>query len=368
MVQLSVTLILLTALLGCAGHADPITDETYLLGTVIRVSIHDEGYKDSLIETVFERVAEIEARMSTSEDDYETTELLSVNRAAPDERTRVSPDTFEVLQSALEYSALSGGSFDVTIWPLVRLWKIGSGGTSVPPQEEIERARSLVDYTGLKLHSDGTVSLAREGMGVDVGAIAKGYAADEAARILSEAGVEHALLDFGGNILVIGAKPDNSPWRIGVQRPDAERSRYIGIVRTADRTVVTSGPYERFFEEDGVRYHHILNPKTGYPSRNGLEQVTIIAERSIDADALSTTCYVLGLEGALKLIEEFPDAEAVIVTETQEVYLTSGVERHTSAANRAATGGATDAEETEWADGAVVTTFELTDDEYRIVE
>lgn len=338
---------------GCESSGEPIVDEAYLLGTVIRVAIHDDGYDARLIETVFNRVAEIEERMSTSEDDYEDTELLSVNRAPAGTAVPVSPDTYFVLEEALRYSRLSGGAFDVTIWPLVRLWKIGSGGESVPPEEAIAAARDAVDYRQLTLGPDGTVTLPREEMGVDVGAIAKGYAADEAERILRDAGVEHALLDFGGNILVIGAKPDGSRWRIGVQRPDAERSRYIGIVRTTDRTVVTSGPYERFFVEDGVRYHHILNPNTGYPSRNGLEQVTIVAERSIDADALSTTSYVLGLEGAYRLIESIDGVEAIFAAEDHTLHLTSGIvlER--------------DAEEEE---SAAITTFELTDDEYRIEE
>ena len=269
--------------------------------------------------------------MSTSEDDYDDTELLSVNRAPAGTATPVSPDTFAVLSAALDYSRVSNGAFDVTIWPLVTLWSIGSGGETVPPEEQIAAARDLVDYTDLTLHADETVTLARDGMGVDVGAIAKGYAADEAERILRDAGVTSALLDFGGNILVIGAKPDDSLWRIGIQRPDAERSRYIGIIHTANRTVVTSGPYERFFVEDGIRYHHILDPETGYPSRNGLVQVTIVADRSIDADALSTTSYVLGLTAAYELIESISGVDAVFATEERELFLTSGLQERDQA-------------------------------------
>lgn len=350
-VAIAIVAVLVTV--GCTGPSQPVVEDAYLLGTVIRVSIYDSGYDSRLIESVFQRVAQIESRMSTSEDDYDTTELLRVNRAAAGTPTSVSPDTYHVLTAAKEYSEVSNGAFDVTIWPLVRLWKIGSGGTSVPPKEEIEAARDLVDHTGLQLLPNDRVALSREGMGVDVGAIAKGYAADEAAAILIDVGVKHALLDFGGNILAIGGKPDGSPWRIGVQRPDAERSRYIGIVRTRNRTVVTSGPYERFFEEDGVRYHHILNPKTGYPSRNGLEQVTIVAMRSIDADALSTTSYVLGLDAAFQLVASTPGVEAIFVTETREVYVTPGIQI------------IEDADETDQ-NGEEIS-FQLTDAEYVIV-
>lgn len=310
---------------GCQSTDEPVSDTTQLLGTILRVTIQDGGYSTEMIDEVFERVAEIEAKMSTSEEDYDDTELLRVNRAAGERAVPVSPDTFAVLERAQYYSRITDGAFDVTIWPLVRLWGIGSGGMSVPPEADITAARNHVNYRMLELDPDGeTAYLPEASMGVDVGAIAKGYAADEAARILDEAGVEHALLDFGGNILVMGTKRDGSLWRIGVQRPDSERSRYLGIVSTADRTVVTSGPYERFFVEDGVRYHHILDPDTGYPARNGIQQVTIIAERSMDADALSTSTYVLGLPEGLELAESLDGVEAIFVTEEREIHLTSG--------------------------------------------
>ncbi|MEX2442838.1 MAG: FAD:protein FMN transferase [Alkalispirochaeta sp.] len=314
---------------GCSSSDEPVNDSAQLLGTILQISIRDGGYSTTLTDRAFERVAEIERRMSTSEDDYESTELLRVNRASGDEPVSVSEDTFEVLQAAREFSRMSDGAFDVTIWPLVKLWAIGSGGTSVPPEEEIDTARRAVDYRLLELdEEEQTVYLPEEGMGVDVGAIAKGYAADEAARILREAGVEHALLDFGGNIVVIGTKPDGTLWRIGVQRPDAERTRYLGIVSTSDKTVVTSGPYERFFVQEGVRYHHILNADTGFPARSGIEQVTIIADRSIDADALSTATYVLGVEDGLSLVESQDGVEAVFITEDRLVHMTSGARQY----------------------------------------
>ena len=317
--------LLIATTTGCRTSQGPITGSDQLLGTLLQVAIHDDGYDRRLIDRAFERVAEIERRMSTSEDDYDTTELLEVNRNAGFDAVTVSPETFSVVSAAAAYSELTAGSFDVTIWPLVRLWRIGSGGTSVPAENEIRAAQALVDYRELQLdETTRELFLPRQGMGVDVGAIAKGYAADEAARILREAGVEHALLDFGGNILVIGNKPDGSPWRIGIQRPDAERSRYLGIVSTANRTVVTSGPYERFFMEDGVRYHHILNPKTGFPARNGIEQVTIIADVSMDADALSTSTYVMGLERGMQLVESLEGVEAIFVMENRNVHLTRG--------------------------------------------
>lgn len=317
---------LLVILAGCRSTSGPSTASEFLLGTIISVAVHDDLRDEAAIEAVFGRVAEIEARMSTSVEDYDTTELLEVNRAAGAGAVEVSADTFAVLEAALHYSRITDGAFDVTIWPLVTLWGIGTGRDAVPSPERLEVARAMVDHTRLSLDpATRGVGLATAGMGVDVGAIAKGYAADEAERILRAAGVEKALLDFGGNILVIGTRPDDSPWRIGVQRPDAERTQFIGIIHAVDQTVVTSGPYERFFEQDGVRYHHILDPATGYPAQSGLEQVTIIAGRSMDADALSTSVFIMGFERGLELVESLEAVEAIFVTADREVFLSSGV-------------------------------------------
>ncbi len=317
---------LIVVLAGCRSTSGPSTASEFLLGTIISVAVHDEDYDEATTEAVFQRVAEIEARMSTSVEDYDTTELLEVNRASGTAGVVVSRDTFTVLEAAAHYSRITDGAFDVTIWPLVTLWGIGTGEETVPSIDRMEAARDLVDHTRLSLRpTTREVHLATPGMGVDVGAIAKGYAADEAERILREAGVEKALLDFGGNILVIGSRPDGSPWRIGVQRPDAERTQFIGIVHAVDRTIVTSGPYERFFEQDGVRYHHILDPATGYPASSGLEQVTIIARRSMDADALSTSVFIMGIERGVALVESLEDVEAIFVTEDREVHLSAGV-------------------------------------------
>ena len=310
---------------SCANSDEPTTASRQLLGTFLTITIHDPGYSTVVTDQVFERITEIERRMSTSTLDYQDTELLRVNAGAGGEGESVSPDTFAVVKRALEFAELTEGAFDPTIWPLTHLWKIGQGGDHVPPAGEIERARGLTDYRALTLHpATRTIRLDRARMGLDVGGIAKGYAADEAARMLREAGVEHALLDFGGNILTVGTKRDGSAWRIGIQRPDATRSSYLGVATVEDMAVVTSGPYERFFEQDGVRYHHILDSSTGYPTENGISQVTIITGRSIDADALSTATYVLGRQRGLELIESLPDTETVIVEEDHSVYLSSG--------------------------------------------
>lgn len=319
--------LILALLAGCTSESspDPTVAQRSLLGTVLRIQAYGKPATDRLLNEVFDRIAEIEAKMSTSTQDYDTTELLQVNRAAGDHAVSVSPDTYHVVERGLYFSELTEGAFNVTIWPLVSLWGIGTEDARVPAEEELERARSLVDHGELELLPNNEIYLPKEGMGVDVGGIAKGYAADEAAQMLREAGIDHALLDFGGNILVIGNKPNGEAWRIGVQQPDGKRSTYLGILEAQDQTIVTSGPYERYFEQDGKRYHHILNSETGYPAEAGLTQVTIVSERSMSADALSTACYVMGLEDALDLVESLDGVDAIFVTDLREVYITEGL-------------------------------------------
>ena len=313
-------------LAGCDRPPERQSRTELLLGTTVTVTTYGNGGSDA-IDAVFRRVEEIERKMSTSEGDYDRTELMDVNTVSGTEPVVVSADTFGVVQRALEFSASTGGAFDVTVYPLVKLWGIGTEGARIPSAEEIETATALVDYRRVRMNGDRrSIYLPETGMGIDVGGIAKGYAADEAARILREAGVRHALLDFGGNILTVGRKPDGSPWRIGIQVPDASRGNYLGVASVEDKAVVTSGTYERFFIEDGVRYHHILDTRAGYPVQNGLRSVTVITTDSISADALSTAVFALGLKEGRAFVEAREDTEALFITEDNGLYVTSGVD------------------------------------------
>lgn len=316
----------LVLLAGCESQPPQRHSETeLLLGTTVSVTTYGD-VPDEVYSRVFDRVLEIEEKMSTSEEDYTMTELMAVNDAAGEMPIGVSEDTFHVVAQAVDYSRLTGGAFDVSVQPLVSLWGIGTEWAAIPPEEEIDAAVAAIDYREVGLDPDSQeVFLTGADMGIDVGGIAKGYAADEAARILREAGVESALLDFGGNIQTVGTKPDGSPWRIGIQVPDATRGQYIGIADVVDLAVVTSGTYERYFVEDGVRYHHILDTTTGYPVRNGLDSVTIITPESIRADALSTAVFAMGLEDGLAFVEGLADVEALFVTTEREVTMTSGM-------------------------------------------
>jgi len=235
-----------------------------------------------------------------------------------------------VLETALRYAELTGGAFDPTIGPLVKLWGIGSETQRVPDKAEIAVALELVNYRDLIIdRNSGTAFLRRRGMEIDLGGIAKGYAADEAARIAREGRVKRGIIDLGGNIYALGWRNERGsvPWRIGVQNPFSNRGESLGMLKVHDTSVVTSGVYERFFvnESDGTRYHHIFSTADGYPADNGLLSVTIVCGRSIDADALSTAVFAMGYERGKVLINSLPNAEAVFVFSDRTVKITEGL-------------------------------------------
>ena len=306
----------------------PHTRSDILLGSTVTITTYGRT-APALLDSLFARIAEIEALMSVTTRDYETSELLEVNRAAARSPIAVSDDTVAVVQRSLLISERSAGAFDVSIGPLSRLWDIGNARTAIPEIEDIADALLLVDYRRIEIDPVAqTIYLPVAGMALDVGAIAKGYAADEIARLLGEAGVESALLDFGGNILTLGRKPDDSAWRIGIQHPAEARGEIIAVIEQRQAgAVVTSGDYERFFERDGQRYHHILDPQTGRPARSGLRSVTILSPSSMDADALATAAFVLGPEEGFELVSRFPPAQTIFVTSAGSVIASSGLMR-----------------------------------------
>ena len=313
---------------GDSQEYEPVSESEFLMGTVVKLTIFDEAEEaEALFRKAFERIAEIEEKM-TINDEHEKSEITRLNQEAGKGFVKLSPETFYVLEKGKYYSEISNGKYDITIGPLVKLWNIGSDEARVPRKTEIENTLSLVNYQNLLLDKEKmSARLAVPGMIVDLGSIAKGYAADETAKILKEAGIKHAIVNLGGNILVLNERPDGTPWRIGLQDPFTARGDYMGIVKLEDESLVTSGTYERYFEDGGKRYHHILNPETGYPEENSLLSVSIITKNSIDADGLSTATFLLGLEKGMQFIEGLPDTEAIFITSDKKVYVTSGISK-----------------------------------------
>jgi len=238
----------------------------------------------------------------------------------------VSDVTVEILRTALQVSEMSGGVFDVTIAPVSTLWDFTSGAKVVPDAEVIAEAAARVDYRRVRI--DGNVVTLPDGMMIDLGGIAKGYIADEVKQYLMDRGVESAVLSFGGNIVTIGLKPDGSPWKVGIQDIDRPTGEYMLVSLSYGGSTVTSGIYERGFESDGVYYHHILDPNTGWPIQNRLASVTIFSDSSMWGDALATAAFALGPEDGMALIEEINGAEAVFISRDRSVSATSGADKY----------------------------------------
>jgi thiamine biosynthesis lipoprotein len=311
---------------GCL-HAVPSQSE-FVLGTVCTVRLYKKADAEVYRE-IFSRFREIEAMMSVNSAD---SDISAVNNGAGIAPVMVHPEVLDVIESALRYAELSGGAFDPSIGPLVKLWNIGQDDARLPAEHEIREALPLVNWRDVVVDRDaGTVFLRRPGMRLDLGGIAKGYAADEAIRIIEKYRIKSAIVDLGGNVFAYGEKPgkwpwQKLPWRIGIQNPLEDQGRYFAVMELRNKTAVTSGVYERFLEADGKKYHHILSTQNGYPVESSLLSVTIVAERSIDADALSTSVFALGWERGSALVESLDGVEAVFVFNDMSVRCTKGME------------------------------------------
>ncbi|BDB00308.1 FAD:protein FMN transferase [Clostridium botulinum] len=308
---------------GCDSKSEePISRETYLMGTIINIKAYGKN-ADKAVQASVDKISDIENKMSLN---ISTSEVNKINKNAGIAPVKVSKNTFDVVKASLIYSEKSKGSFDITVEPLVSLWGIGTDKARIPSKDEISNALKLINYKDVIINEkESTVMLKRKGQAIDLGAIAKGYTADELKEVLLNYNVSSAFLSLGGNVYVLGNKPDKTLWKIGVQNPLEPRGDYLGIVSVSDKSVVTSGNYERFFERNGKRYHHIFDTKTGYPAEKGLISVSIISDKSIDGDALSTSVYTLGLDEGKKLIESLKGVEAIFVTNDKKVYVTSGL-------------------------------------------
>ncbi|MDR1540621.1 MAG: FAD:protein FMN transferase [Clostridiales bacterium] len=288
-----------------------------ILGTVLTISSYGDT-PQSVYDECFSAAQDVENLMSLNRPD---SELSRLNQSG---ELSVSGQTYALVQKALEYSRLSEGAFDVTVGAVMQRWRIGADFIRLPPREEIQGALLLVGSEKIKMEQNNRIAL-EKGMLIDLGGIAKGYACDIAAQALRERGVQRAILDYGGNIYALGEKADGEKWRVGIRNPVLGADGYICVYEASDQAVVTSGGYERNFEQGGVTYHHILDPKTGYPAQSSLLSATIISKLSADADALSTACFVMGLERGAELLESLDGFEGIFVTDAKEIFFTSGL-------------------------------------------
>lgn len=328
-VFVGLALLLLSLLLptGCGRSAspgeEPVSDTGFYLDTTVTLTLYGVP-DDALIQSCFALIEEYEARLSRTRPG---SDVWNINHSQG-EPVEVSPDTAELIRTALSYSDLSHGAFDITIAPVTDLWDFqGDGPHSLPDSRQLEEALTHVGYHNL-LVDGSSVTLTDPKAAIDLGGIAKGYIADRLKEFLLSEGPKNGLtggiIDLGGNILTVGSKPDQSPWRIGVRKPFGETARQLAATVTgSDVSLVTSGTYERYFELEGTLYHHLLDPQTGYPADTGLSGVSILSDSSMDCDALSTTCFLLGLDQGMALIESLEDTEALFITEDGELHRSS---------------------------------------------
>ena len=330
---LAVLSAVLFSLTGCAADAEtPAAAQVFAMDTVMDLTAYGAS-GEKAVSQAEEELYRLEAELSRTREDSEVTALNEAGTA------HVGADVAALLKAALTYSQATGDAFDITVAPVVSAWGFTTDHYQVPSQETLDALLGVVDDAQIQVaeDADGAQVTLGAGQSVDLGGIAKGYAADRVAQIFVQEGVEHGMISLGGNVYVRGTKPDGSPWRVGVQNPAQtdENDMPVGILTLTDCFAVTSGGYQRYFEQDGVRYHHIIDPATGFPADSGLQSVTVVAPAGDETagagagtmcDAFSTALFVMGEEKALDFWRTSGyDFDLVLVTDDGRVVVTDGL-------------------------------------------
>lgn len=311
---------------GCGG-VEKVEKSSYYMDTICTITIYDmedmgEESANAAIDSAFSLCADYESLISATREESDVYKINEADGAS----VECDPAVVELLQMGIKYGDLSDGKFDITLGQVTDLWDFHSENPAVPDASDVAKALNAVDYQQIQI--DGNkVKMADPDGKINLGGIGKGYVADRAAEHLESLGVTSAIVNFGGNIVTIGDN-DGNPFKIGIKDPNDASGSVLGAVSVSDATVVTSGVYERCFEQDGKVYHHILDVKTGYPVYSDVISVTLVAPKgySGDCDALSTTCLILGVEEGLKFIEQQDGVEAIFVDEAGTITQTSGME------------------------------------------
>lgn len=291
--------------------------DIFALDTFINLKIYgDNGEENGDIAE--RKITELENTLSVTRSGSDVSDINS----NPTFSTKVSEDTVSILKTAADISKVTDGAFDVSVYPIVKLWGFTTDENKVPTQSEIDSALPLVDYTKISLDEGNQTVTLDENMQIDFGAVAKGYIAQETANALKENGVESAVLAFGGNIQTIGLK-NGEQWQIGVRYPDTTDN--FAVLSVGETAIVTSAADQRYFEENGKRYHHIIDPKTGFPAENGTLSVTVVCPNGARADGFSTALFVMGAEKAAELYKAVDDIDFIILTSDNKVYVTEGL-------------------------------------------
>lgn len=294
-----------------------------LMGASIHLTIFHEDAQNLLLQS--EQLLHLyKNRFSANDAD---SELMEINLQAGKKAVQVHPELFELIELGKKHSIAANSHLNIAIGPLVQTWRIGFSDAKLPSEEEIQRLLKITDSEEIFLNdSNREVYLSKEGMRIDLGALAKGYIADKLKEFLVEQGVQSGIIDLGGNILTIGENPTfHRPWRIGIQNPALDRGEHVAVIEVSDGSVVTSGIYERQLVVDGKTYHHIFDRTTGYPMETELASITIVAEKSVDCEIWTTRLFGQNPYDIIEEIEQQPGLEAFVITKNQKMMYTSGI-------------------------------------------
>lgn len=298
-----------------------------VMDTVVTLSAYGINSKEA-VEESFNRLNEINEMASIN---ISTSDIYKINSSSGIEYVKVRPEILKMIETSIEYSKLSDGAFDITIGPIINLWGIGTDNEKIPSEEEIKAKLQLVGYDKISINeNDSSVRLEKQGMSIDLGGIAKGFAVDEVLKIYKKYNIENGLINLGSSsIYALGKNKDNNNWSVGIKHPREDSNEYMGVIKLNNESLSTSGDYERYFIKDNKRYHHIIDPKTGYPVDNGVISDTIVINDDIQnsgmlADIFTTTVFTLGPEKGLKLINSLPGVSCEITTADYKVYTSEG--------------------------------------------
>ena len=293
----------------------------FLMGTLVEISVYekDKDLAQLAIQNAFDEIQRMEKLMSTH---IPTSEISQINQSAGLRTVSVSPEVLEVIRRALYWAEQTDGALDISIGPVHELWDFSGDHPALPDKNTLAQELLKVDYRKIQIENQ-TVFLMDKGMRLHLGAIAKGYAVDQAINILQDSNIRHALINAGGDLKTLGKRPDQTAWKIGLQHPRRPESILASFSLT-EKAVATSGDYQKYFDHEGIRYHHILNPKTGYPV-TGVMSATVVAKTVMDADSLSTALFVMGAKKGLAFIDSLKDAEGLIMNQDKSPHLSQGM-------------------------------------------
>lgn len=309
-------LISILPLTGCKAKAPLLTEELYALDTIISFTVYSDNQE--AVNSAKEEIKRLESLLSVTD---ENSDIYKIN-SNPDTFVKVQQETFDLIKTAISVSESSGGNFDITVYPAVKLWGFTTDDYKIPESSELLEVKEKIGYNNIVLDESTSSVKVPRGTELDLGGIAKGYIADKTAEVLTECGVTSALLNFGGNVRLVGSKPEDEVFKIGIKAPF--KNGYFAILREEDVTVSTAGGYERFFEENGKKYHHILNPHTASPAETEVLSSTVVGEKGEICDALATASFVSGVEGISELLKAYPNYDFILLTDSS-VFVTKRI-------------------------------------------